>query len=115
RGAAVTSWLGAEHADHVAGIHLNLSLPPPPPNAGETEESRAELVRRAALQANETGYANVQGTKPMSLGIAQNDSPAGIAAWIVEKFQTFSDCNGDLESVYNRDQLLTNIMFYWAP
>jgi pimeloyl-ACP methyl ester carboxylesterase len=51
----------------------------------------------------------------MSLGIAQADSPAGIAAWIVEKFRTWSDCNGDVESVYTRDQLLTNIMFYWAP
>jgi pimeloyl-ACP methyl ester carboxylesterase len=51
----------------------------------------------------------------MSLGIAQSDSPAGIAAWIVEKFRTWSDCNGDVESVYTKDQLLTNIMFYWAP
>lgn len=114
-GSSVTSWLGADHADHVAGIHLNLSLPPPPPGAEETEEGRAELARRATWQANETGYSNVQGTKPMSLGLAQSDSPAGIAAWIVEKFQTISDCNGDLESVYTKDQLLTNIMFYWAP
>ena len=51
----------------------------------------------------------------MSLGIAQSDSPAGIAAWIVEKFRTWSDCGGDIESVYTKDQLLTNIMFYWAP
>jgi len=51
----------------------------------------------------------------MSLAIAQADSPAGIAAWIVEKFRTWSDCGGDIESVYSKDQLLTNIMFYWAP
>ena len=57
----------------------------------------------------------MQGTKPQSLGIAQADSPAGIAAWIAEKFRTWSDCNGDVESRFSKDTLLTNIMFYWAP
>lgn len=115
-GSAVTSWLGAAHAGQVVGIHLNLLAPlQPPVGEDDTEEAKAELARRAWSQARETGYANVQGTKPMSLGIAQSDSPAGIAAWIVEKFQTFSDCDGELERVYTKDQLLTNIMFYWAP
>jgi microsomal epoxide hydrolase len=114
-GSIVTAWLGANHADHVAGIHLNMASPPPVPGGEETEETRAEMARRQAWQANETGYSTVQGTKPMSLGIAQSDSPAGIAAWIIEKFQTISDCDGDLDSVYTKDQLLTNIMFYWAP
>jgi epoxide hydrolase len=114
-GSAVTSSLGANHADHVAGIHLNMAFAAPVPGGEETEETKAELARRAAWQANETGYSNVQGTKPMSLAIAQSDSPAGIAAWIVEKLRTWSDCNGDVESVYSKDQMLTNVMFYWAP
>ncbi|HEX8539668.1 MAG TPA: epoxide hydrolase, partial [Cystobacter sp.] len=69
----------------------------------------------AEWQAAEAGYSHVQGTKPMSLGIAQSDSPAGLAAWIVEKFRTWSDCGGDVERVFSKDWLLTNLMFYWAP
>ena len=79
-------------------------------------EADAEAAkRRDSFQAGETGYSNVQGTKPDSLTIAQSDSPAGLAAWIAEKFRTWSDCGGDLDSVYSKDTLLTNMMFYWAP
>ena len=112
-GAIISTRLGAAHADNLSGIHLNMALagPPDPP----TEADEAGLASRRAFQARETGYSNVQSTKPQSLGIAQADSPAGIAAWITEKFRTWSDCNGDVESRYSKDTLLTNIMFYWAP
>ncbi len=62
----------------------------------------------------ESGYANEQGTKPQTIGVALNDSPAGLLAWIVEKFRTWSDCDGDPENCFTRDQLITNVMLYWV-
>ena len=62
------------------------------------------------FQREESGYAIEQGTKPQTLGVGLNDSPAGLLAWIVEKFRTWSDCDGDPETVFTRDQLLTNVM-----
>ena len=97
-GAIISTRLGATHAGNLSGLHLNMALagPPDPP----TEVDEAGLASRRAFQASETGYSNVQGTKPQSLGIAQADSPAGIAAWITEKFRSWSDCDGDVESRY---------------
>jgi microsomal epoxide hydrolase len=57
----------------------------------------------------------VQRTRPDSLTVAQSDSPAGLAAWVVEKFRVWSDCGGDVERSFSKDTLLTNLMFYWAP
>ena len=59
------------------------------------------------FRREESGYAKEQATKPQTLGVALNDSPAGLLAWIVEKFRTWSDCDGDAENVFTRDQLLT--------
>jgi microsomal epoxide hydrolase len=112
-GGMISSALGANHSDHVAGIHVNFVIGVPPENP--SPEDQQVMAGRQAFQAQETGYSNVQSTKPQSLAIAQSDSPAGLAAWFVEKFRTWSDCGGDLESAYTKDQLLTNIMFYWAP
>ena len=69
---------------------------------------------RQAFQAEETGYQQIQGTKPQTLGVALNDSPVGLAAWIVEKFRTWCDCDGNLETVFTKDELLTNITLYWV-
>ena len=63
----------------------------------------------------ETGYQRIQGTKPQTLGYGLNDSPAGLAAWIVEKFRAWSDCDGDVERRFTKDELLTNVMLYWVP
>lgn len=113
-GSYVTRSMAGNHAEHVIGAHLNLFTVPP--IEGDTSpEAAAILADRAHFQAEETGYSSLQGTKPMSLAAAQADSPAGTAAWIVEKFRTWSDCDGDVESVFTKDQLLTNVMFYWAP
>jgi microsomal epoxide hydrolase len=112
-GGIITSRMGAEHGENIIGCHLNFVIGLPPALIPEEEQWAVDL--RNQFVAEETGYSNVHGTKPMSLAIAQADSPAGIAAWIVEKFRTWSDCGGDIESVYTKDQLLTNIMFYWAP
>jgi pimeloyl-ACP methyl ester carboxylesterase len=112
-GGITAAKMGSAHADHVAAIHLNFVIAPPPADMSDADREAAAL--RDAFQAGETGYSNVQGTKPDSLTIAQSDSPAGLAAWITEKFRTWSDCGGELESIYSKDTLLTNIMFYWAP
>jgi microsomal epoxide hydrolase len=119
-GAMVTTYLGARHADRVVGIHLNLVLAFPedrknPPMDGVTQEEMADLMRMPQFLREETGYQRIQGTKPQTLAYALNDSPAGLAAWIVEKFRSWSDCDGDVERRFTKDQLLTNIMLYWVP
>jgi microsomal epoxide hydrolase len=56
----------------------------------------------------------IQGTKPQTLAYRLTDSPVGLAAWIVEKFRTWSDCGGEVERRFSKDVLLTNIMLYWV-
>jgi pimeloyl-ACP methyl ester carboxylesterase len=117
-GAMVSTYLGANHASQVLGVHLNMviALPPDPENPvdGLTQEEVIDLMGAQHFLKEETGYQRIQGTKPQTLGYALNDSPAGLAAWIVEKFRTWSDCDGDVESRFTKDQLLTNVMLYWA-
>ena len=79
-----------------------------------SQPEQAMLDQRETWRQNEGGYSHIQGTKPQTLGYGLNDSPAGLAAWIVEKFRTWSDCGGDVESVFTKDELLTNVMIYWA-
>jgi microsomal epoxide hydrolase len=66
------------------------------------------------FQQQEGAYALIQSTRPLSLGCGLNDSPAGLAAWLVEKFRAWSDCDGDVEQRFSRDELLTHIMIYWT-
>ena len=118
-GSMVTTYLGLRHAPRVLGIHLNMvvAFPPDPANPadGLGPEEVLSLMQAREFLKEETGYQRIQGTKPQTLAYALNDSPAGLAAWIVEKFRTWSDCKGDIESRFTKDQLLTNIMFYWLP
>jgi microsomal epoxide hydrolase len=72
------------------------------------------MAASRAFRAAESAYAEVQRTKPDSLTVAQNDSPAGLAAWIVEKFRTWGDTHGEIESAFSKDDLLTNVMLYWV-
>jgi pimeloyl-ACP methyl ester carboxylesterase len=65
------------------------------------------------MMDGEGGYFRVQSTRPHTLGFALEDSPTGICAWIIEKFRAWSDCDGDVESSYSKDQLLDNVMLYW--
>ena len=115
-GAFITARLGVSHADRLAGIHVNLlslrrDLPRP---ANPTPEERTYLDDLAVWLREETGYQWIQGTKPQTLAFGLTDSPAGLAAWIVEKFRTWSDCGGDVERRFSKDELLTNITLYWA-
>jgi len=115
-GAFVTSRLGYAYARHLAGIHINLlSLrrdTPMPENPDDDEQRYFE--ERAHWMKEETGYTWIQGTKPQTLAYALTDSPVGLAAWIVEKFHTWSDHKGDLDAYIGRDAMLTNIMLYWV-
>jgi len=118
-GALVTTHLGLAQAERLAGIHLNMVVAGPPPGVENPTEgiSPEELEGLAALadfQKHETGYQQIQGTKPQTLGYGLTDSPAGLAGWIVEKFRSWSDCNGDVESRFSKDELLTNVMIYWV-
>ena len=116
-GAAITSRIGEVHADSVYGIHLNMIAigPAEGRNAPElTAEEKVFLGEMEKFRTHETGYQWIQGTKPQTLAAGLNDSPAGLAAWIIEKFRTWSDCGGDVETSFTRDQLLTNVMIYWV-
>jgi pimeloyl-ACP methyl ester carboxylesterase len=116
-GAIIGTQVAARDGAHVAGLHLNMCTAPPPATDPEAGLSAAELARlkaRQTFQAEETGYQQIQGTKPQTIGLALNDSPVALAAWIVEKFRTWCDCDGDPESVFTRDELLTNITLYWV-
>ena len=117
-GAGVTSRLGHEHSDSLIAIHLT-SITRPTPYLGDgtrelTDAERTHMREREEWQQAEGGYAHIQGTKPQTLAYGLNDSPAGLAAWIVEKYRTWSDCGGDVERRFTKDDLLTTITIYWA-
>ncbi len=114
-GAQVATRIGALDPEHCAAIHLNMPLAERPDEPVELSDSdKAGLAALAAFTREESGYALEQSTKPQTLGVALNDSPAGLLAWIVEKFRAWSDCDGDPERVFTRDQLLTNVTTYWV-
>jgi microsomal epoxide hydrolase len=115
-GAAVTSRLGYAHAEKMIGIHINLMMAAGrDPNAFQnpTEEEKRYLGDLAHWTREETGYQWIQGTRPQTLSFALTDSPAGLAAWIVEKFRAWSDCGGDVERAISRDRMLADISLYW--
>jgi pimeloyl-ACP methyl ester carboxylesterase len=114
-GAFITARLGAVHPDRLVGIHVNLlavrrDLATP---AEPTAEEKAYAQELQHWLREETGYQGIQGTKPQTLAYGLTDSPVGLAAWIVEKFRTWSDCGGEVERRFSKDTLLTNIMLYW--
>jgi pimeloyl-ACP methyl ester carboxylesterase len=114
-GAAVTSRLGYAHAEKMIGIHINfMAAAGRDPNAiqSPTKEEKRYLGELAHWTREETGYQWIQGTRPQTL-FALTDSPAGLAAWIVEKFRSWSDCGGDIERAISRDRMLADISFYW--
>jgi microsomal epoxide hydrolase len=114
-GSLVVKMLGVDHAEHLVGLHLNMADAAPPKGQEQSEEAQAVAREKATFQYFEGAYGHQQGTRPMSLALAQADSPAGLAAWLVEKFRAWSDCDGDVERCFSKDWLLTNLMFYWAP
>ncbi len=114
-GAQVATMIGALDPEHCSAIHLNMPIADRPKDSEELSEAdKGDLAAMQHFQSEESGYAHQQSTKPQTLGVALNDSPAGLLAWIVEKFRTWSDCDGHPENSYTKEQLITNVMVYWV-
>ena len=116
-GAMVTTCIGAQDPQHCAGIHLNMPIVAPDPATLNdlTPAEQSALAGMQHYQQWDSGYSKQQSTRPQTLGFGLVDSPAGQAAWILEKFWAWTDCNGHPENVLTRDELLDNVMLYWLP
>jgi microsomal epoxide hydrolase len=118
-GGRVTRLLALAHPEQVLGIHLTdigfpreIAFPPDVPNPSPAEGRFLGSV--GAWYFQEGAYAALQSTKPQTISYALSDSPVGLAGWIIEKFRAWSDCNGEIEKSYTKDELLTNLMIYWV-
>ena len=118
-GSRVTRLLALAHPEQVLGIHLTdigfppeIAFPPDVPNPSPAEGRFLGSVGMWFFQ--EGAYAALQTTKPQTISYALSDSPVGLAGWFVEKFHAWSDCDGEIEKSYTKDELLTNLMIYWA-
>ncbi|WP_280217305.1 epoxide hydrolase family protein [Nocardia neocaledoniensis] len=113
-GSPIASRMTLATPDRVTGLYLTLvAVPPMPTEDDPTPEEQRLAAEFEQYAAAETGYIAIQATKPQSLAFGLTDSPAGLAAWIVEKLHAWTDCDGDLESVLSRDDILGNITTYW--
>jgi epoxide hydrolase len=114
-GSAVTTALGAQDAEHCAGIHITLAMGTRPNVEGKPTPEEARALEGIKHYADwDSGYSKQQSTRPQTLGYALTDSPSGQAAWILEKYWAWTDCNGHPENIFTRDELLDNIMLYWV-
>ncbi|MCP4618714.1 MAG: epoxide hydrolase [Bradyrhizobium sp.] len=114
-GSAVTTALGALDADHCAGIHITLAMATRPNVEGTPTPQETRALEGIKYYADwDSGYSKQQSTRPQTLGYALTDSPSGQAAWILEKFWAWTDCNGHPENIFTRDELLDNVMLYWV-
>lgn len=118
-GAGVSTWLSLLHPEIILGLHLNYIPGSYKPYLSDdarelSETEKAFFVSKESWEQTEGGYGHAQATKPQSLAFGLNDSPIGLAAWIIEKFRDWSDCDGEVERRFTKDELLTNVMIYWA-
>jgi len=116
-GAQVTTGLGIRHPEHLAGIHLNMPIAFPGPDQQDevTDREKAALATIKHYNDWDSGYFKEQATRPQTVGYGLVDSPAGLCAWIIEKFWSWTDSDGDPASVLSRDEMLDNVMLYWLP
>jgi pimeloyl-ACP methyl ester carboxylesterase len=114
-GAMVTTMIGVQELGGCAGIHLNMPIVAPDPATMDdlTEAEQSALAGLQHYQQWDSGYSKQQATRPQTLAYGLADSPAGQAAWILEKFWSWSDCDGHPEHVFTRDELLDNVTLYW--
>jgi pimeloyl-ACP methyl ester carboxylesterase len=115
-GSTITEHIARSHAKSVIGIHLT-DVPfwhslQPPDDVKPIEREYVEEIQK--FQQKHGAYSLIQGTKPQTLADGLNDSPIGLAAWLTEKFQRWSDCDGDIENAFSKDEMLTNAMVYWV-
>ena len=115
-GSHVTDYLAAGHPDAVAGMYTHHPClhPAHPENPPLSDSEAAYLAARAAQPDDDSAYGAIQSTRPDTVAAALLDSPSGLAAWIVEKYRAWGDCDGDLETRFDKDLLLTVITLYWA-
>ncbi|TGD76229.1 epoxide hydrolase [Mangrovimicrobium sediminis] len=119
-GSFLSAQLGHKYAERLIGVHLHTPAPLhfmsgrgyPKEDFSEDEQDKVQKMRRFAM--GETGYMALQQTKPQTPAVGLNDSPAGLLGWIVEKRRTWSDCGGDVESRFTRDELIDTVMLYWV-
>ena len=116
-GAMVTTATGLQDREHCAAIHLNMVIASPDPaTMGDlTEHEKGALAGMQNYGEWDSGYSKQQSTRPQTVGYGLTDSPAGQAAWILEKFWAWTDSNGHPENVLTRDELIDNLMLYWLP
>jgi pimeloyl-ACP methyl ester carboxylesterase len=116
-GAAVTTAIALQDTEICHGIHLNMATVRPDPETMSTltDEEKDGLAGLKYYQDWDSGYSKEQSTRPQTVGYGLLDSPAGQAAWILEKFWAWTDCHGNPESVLTRDEMLDDIMLYWLP
>lgn len=113
-GSAIASLMAYSYPQHVIGLHLNLMFARRDRKVDKpSDEEKAYLAQLNHFVAEESGYQAIQGTKPQTLAHGLTDSPAGLAAWIVEKCRTWTDCSGDVETALTKDQMLADIALYW--
>jgi pimeloyl-ACP methyl ester carboxylesterase len=112
-GAAVSSWLGIDHADVTRAVHLNMvpswSMVP---SVDPAPDELTYHARVATLRAQEMGYFAVQSTRPQTLALALSDTPLGFAAWVCEKFRNWGDRSKSIDERFDKDTLITNLMAY---
>ena len=111
-GAGITRVLGANYPDRLVGVHTP-GAPARIERDPETDAERDYVARAEHWSVDETGYQRIQGTKPQTLAFGLTDSPVGLAAWLTEKLRSWSDCDGDVESRFSKDQILTLVSIYW--
>lgn len=116
-GAGVTRWLAANDGGHCIGGHSNFppgNRPMDDPLKDVTPKELERFEQRVKELNDQRAYGAIQGTRPLTLGYALNDSPAGLAAWIIDKFWAWSDHGGTLDNSFSKDELITNVMIYWV-
>ncbi|HLO16140.1 MAG TPA: alpha/beta fold hydrolase [Anaerolineales bacterium] len=117
-GAVISSWLSLDFPEHVIGLHTMMPTFPPPsfdedqPPLTETEKAFQAIVN--AWDNEEGGYNAIQATRPQTLAYGLHDSPVGLMAWIIEKWRVWTDPDGNIEDYFSKDELLANVMIYWA-
>jgi pimeloyl-ACP methyl ester carboxylesterase len=116
-GSGIVLWLASGDGGHCIGAHSNFppgGQPMDDPWRDVTQQERERHEQRVKELNDHRAYGAIQGTRPLTLGYGLNDSPAGLAAWIVDKYWAWSDHGGDLDSSFTKDELLTNVMIYWV-
>jgi pimeloyl-ACP methyl ester carboxylesterase len=115
-GSAVVSRIAATYRDRVTGLHLNMLGRPPAVErqGGPTPEEQRYFADLEEWMREGAGYLTIQGTRPQTLAYGLTDSPVGLAAWIVEKLQAWSDCDGEIERRFSKGEILTDVMLYWV-